>query len=270
MTSTQKIIKYLALALAALIILSMAYAALSIIGTVAYIFDDESNDAMDMKMTSYRDVVINKLDIDVSASELIIKNGDVLTVETNNKRVRVDQSFTTLSISEKNKFISLGSKEALSITVYIPADMMLDSTEIDTGAGRITIESLNTRELSLELGAGEAVIKNINVTDKATIDGGAGKVTVESGMIRDLEFDIGVGASVMSVELSGENDINCGVGSLNLELLGAKEDYTVSVDKGVGSVAVDGQSVSDGSTLGNGPTSVDIDGGVGEIIVKFK
>lgn len=45
----------------------------------------------------------------------------------------------------------------------------LDETKIETGAGNINIEKLNTQRLELELGAGDVKIEQLTVTEEAKI-----------------------------------------------------------------------------------------------------
>ena len=91
-----------------------------------------------------------------------------------------------------------------------------------------------------------------------------------SSSIDGLEFDIGVGNVDISAALTGKSDIDCGVGKLDLTLSGAKTDYSVKADKGLGSFTVDGSSVSDGETVGSGANEVRISSGVGAVTVKFE
>ena len=51
----------------------------------------------------------------------------------------------------------------------------IDETKIETGAGKINIEKLNTQSIYLELGAGDVHIENLSVTKEANIDGVARK-----------------------------------------------------------------------------------------------
>lgn len=63
-----------------------------------------------------------------------------------------------------------------NLIIYIPEDMtQINETKIETGAGKVNIEKLNTKELYLQLGAGDVHIENIIVTKEAKIDGGARK-----------------------------------------------------------------------------------------------
>ena len=58
----------------------------------------------------------------------------------------------------------------------IPENIMtFDEVKIETGAGKINIQSLNTQGLYLELGAGDVYIENLIVAKEAKIDGGARK-----------------------------------------------------------------------------------------------
>ena len=64
------------------------------------------------------------------------------------------------------------------LIIYIPENIMTFDeveVEIETGAGKINIQSLNTQGLYLELGAGDVYIENLIVAKEAKIDGGARK-----------------------------------------------------------------------------------------------
>ena len=53
-------------------------------------------------------------------------------------------------------------------------------------------------------------------------------------------------------------------------LLGNKDDYKLDIEKGIGSISVDGDNISNDREIGNGINEVEIHGGVGAINVKFK
>ena len=56
---------------------------------------------------------------------------------------------------------------------------------------------------------------------------------------------------------------------MDLTLIGAKDDYRISLDKGLGSTVIDNTSVSNSTVYGFGDNSIDIDGGVGGIDIRF-
>ena len=63
---------------------------------------------------------------------------------------------------------------------------------------------------------------------------------INSSKLKNLDLDIGAGKATIEAYLEGRNDIDCGVGALDINLLGNKEDYQIKVNKGIGSVTVDG------------------------------
>ena len=146
----------------------------------------------------------------------------------------------------------------------------LDETKIETGAGKINIEKLNTQGLYLELGAGDVHIENVIATGKTKIDGGVGKTELKYCEINNLKANLGMGEFVFSGKLTGKNEIDSGVGAINIDLMDNKKNYTIDVSKGLGNVALDGQKLEMDRVYGTGENYIDIDGGIGEIKIDFK
>ena len=146
----------------------------------------------------------------------------------------------------------------------------LDETKIETGAGKIDIEGLNTQSLYLELGAGDVYIKNVTVTQEAKIDGGVGRTELNSCKINNLKANLGMGEFVFSGKLTGKSEVDSGVGAININLLDSSENYTIDVDKGIGAVTLDGQKLEMDRVHGTGENRLSVDGGVGEIKINFK
>ena len=74
----------------------------------------------------------------------------------------------------------------------------------------------------------------------------------------------------LSGKLTGDSDIDCGVGKLELVVLGKQEEYTIKAKKGIGDFQVNGRSVADDTTIGNGNYRMEIDAGVGKTEVYFE
>ena len=81
---------------------------------------------------------------------------------------------------------------------------------------------------------------------------------------------MGIGEINLTAKLTGKNEINAGIGNLNIELTGNEEDYKIQTNKGIGTVKIDGKEMSDGQKYGEGENHIDIDGGIGNIKVKFE
>lgn len=80
--------------------------------------------------------------------------------------------------------------------------------------------------------------------------------------------DTGMGEFILLARLTGSSKLNHGIGEADISLIGSENDYTVTLDKGIGEATLDGKSVS-GGTYGSGASKLDIDCGVGEINVDF-
>lgn len=199
-------------------------------------------------------------------TNLTIKTGANFKIETNNPQIACKQNSNQLVIKEKHKWFS--TKNDNDLIIYIPKEMMLETVEIDTGAGNVTIEKLETKKISFDIGAGEVKMKHLNVTEEAKIDSGAGKVEILSSSIKNLDLDVGVGKFILNAKLSGKNDIDAGVGELDINLTDGIENYTIRANKGIGSISLAGKEVSENIKYGEGDTYIEIEGGIGAIDIK--
>lgn len=272
MTSAQKIIKYLALCLATFLMFLIISSLLGVFYSVSKILDVQKDNEVTMdKMSTvnFKTDDISSLDINLLFTNLIIKQGDVLHVETNNEKVHFDEENNSLKIKEDSRsWLSQNNKG--NLILYLPENSQFKTVKIQAGAGKIQIENLVTDFLSLELGAGETSIQRLNVSENCKIESGAGKVSLLDGRIKNLDLDLGVGKFELTSSLLGSNKINAGIGSLELNLLGNKKDYLIKADKGIGTIHVDEAVVSDDSTIGTGENTIKIDGGIGNIDVSFR
>ncbi len=227
------------------------------------------NIAVDKDMHTYTvDSDINNLYIDIQAADVTIKQGESFSVESNLKKLEVSDSGSTLSVKHTKKFFGNYNNAVLIIT--LPSDRVFESVKIITGAGVLNIDSLGAESLECDFGAGEINIDKLTVTKRADIDGGAGEINILSGEFCNLDFDMGVGELNFTAKLLGTCEFDLGLGESNITLLGAMEDYTLNIEKGLGSISVDGKTLSSAEWLGSGANKVEIEGGVGAINVKFK
>lgn len=271
MTSIQRIIKYFATAFALFLIVAIISGILGGVYAIAAIFDLKKDNQIlseQMNGTYFESGNITELDIEVAYATLTIKQGDALTVETNSSNINCKQSNKTLKITE-GSYNWFSKNEDSTLIVYIPQGMNFEKVKINTGAGKVNIHDLTTQKLSFELGAGAIEINNLNVLNSAEIDGGAGKIEINSGTINNLDLDMGIGEANIITTLVGKSKLNAGIGALNVNVQANKENYKVNVDKGIGSIKVNGAEALDGSWFGNGNNLIEIDGGIGTINVNF-
>lgn len=210
---------------------------------------------------------ITEIEIDISTADLSIVKGDELSIDSTKNSFRVHNRNGKITLEERNQLFS--RDESRYVTICIPENFTFKKVEIETGAADITADSLRTERLELDIGAGKVTFDNLEVTKKTNIDCGAGLFTVKNGSLTDLEFSLGVGKADISASVLSNGNIESGVGELKLNLLGGKEAYTLYIEKGLGIFTVDSELLKE-STVGNGENTINIEGGVGNISVKFK
>ena len=275
MTTAQKVIKYMATAFAVFLIITIISAILSggyaLLSAFGLIHTNKNIVTEDLKVISSEVKEISTLKIDLAFTNLDIKTGDKFKVETNNSKITFTNDNGSAKIKEESRNWLNNNNEASNLIIYIPEDMIaIDETKIETGAGKINIENLNTQSLYLELGAGDVYLENVIATGDTKIDGGVGKTELKSCEINNLKANLGMGEFVFNGKLIGKSEIDSGVGAINIKLMEKKENYTIEVDKGLGNVTLDGQKLEIDRVYGTGKNYLDIDGGIGSIKIDFK
>ena len=211
---------------------------------------------------------IHSLNIQINAADFKIEHGDKFSVESNLKYLSVSEKDGVLTITDEAKSSSNYSNAVL--TLYIPNGIVFDDVDITTGAAKLTADALSTSSLELTLGAGDVRFESLNASSNADIKGGAGQITIVSGTLNDLSLEVGMGELNLTAAVLGDSNLMFGVGESNLTLIGNKDDYKVDVEKGLGSISVDGKNVSDFGSSGNGQSYIHIEGGVGTVDIAFQ
>lgn len=272
MTTAQKVIKYVAIGFAIFLIVNIISGILLGVYIVGNILGltDSNNISEDMKVISTNVMQIDEMNIELAYTNLQIKTGDFFKVETDNSKISFLENNGKIVIKEENNWL-WRNNNAGHLIIYIPENLtILNDVKIEAGAGEITINTLEAKELHLNLGAGKVYIENLIVEKEADIDGGAGKLEIISGEINNLDLDMGVGEIILQSNLIGKSDIDAGIGNLNIELLGNKESYKIEANKGFGNIEIDNKDiVGEEQVWGTGENYIKIDGGIGNILVDF-
>ena len=251
-----RIIKTFAFILAAIVIISMLGGIYALCITVFDLF--QSNQ---IENQIQYDSLMSSLDIDLKTANLEIKLGDKLLVSTTNKYVTTYQNNNNIVIKEKKH--SLLSKDNNKVIITVPDNFLLDIVEIDITSGSIKIDKLETKRLNLDLGSGTTKINNLLVTDKTKIDCGSGKFLLNNGNLSNLNLDAGLGDTILNTKIIGNSNIETDIGKLELNLIGSINDYELTIDKGVGSIKLNNESLKDKSVVGTGNNYLLIEGGIG-------
>ena len=211
---------------------------------------------------------IHSLDIRINAADFKIVSADEFSVESNLKYLSVSEKDGVLKIVDEAKSNSNYSDSIL--TLYVPNGTVFDDVDIETGAAKMTVDTLSANSVELKLGAGDVRIESLNASSEVDIEGGAGQITVLGGTLNDLSLEMGMGELNLTAAVLGDSDLKFGVGASNLTLNGSEDDYKVDIEKGLGSITVDGKTVTDYGSSGNGQNHIEIYGGVGAVNLNFK
>lgn len=276
MTTAQKIIKYCAVAFAIFLIItiisivsSAGYGLLNAIGIINFNRYSLLENMVTISDDAEEFVSIN---LDIKSSNLQIKTGDKFEVKTNNSNIKYSNENGSIKIKEDkvaNWFF--GKIDIGELIIYIPENMkQIDEVKINIGAGTVFIEQLNTKNLYLDLGAGNVEIDKLTVSEELKINGGAGNININSGEIENVDLDLGVGNTKIKSDITGNSNINTGVGELNLYLSLDANNYKINVNKGLGKITFNDDKILDDTIIGNGENYIRISGGVGNINIETK
>lgn len=270
MTNTQKTIKYCAIVFAILLIVSIFSGIIQLISSIFFAFSNDSDIIGENRVHELSDLSnIENLNIDIGAAALEIKTGEAFSVESNHKYLKVRVKNGTLVIEDEHRPIRMNSAKGAQVNLTVPEGFSFNRAEIEMGSGNLKVESLCTNKLSMDLGAGETIFENLTVANQTEITTGVGQFSILGGSISELDFSMGIGDVFLKIELLEEGEFDCGIGKAEIVLLGTKEDYSVSVSKGMGSAKVDGEAVSGDKTIGSGSVSIEINGGIGNTLIAF-
>ena len=211
---------------------------------------------------------IHSLDIQINAADFKIVSADDFSVESNLKYLSVSEKDGVLKIVDEAKSNSNYTNAIL--TLYVPNGIVFHDVDIETGAAKMTVDTLSASSVELKLGAGDVRFESLNASANVDIEGGAGQITIVSGTLNDLSLEMGIGELNLTAAVLGESDLKFGVGESNVTLNGSKDDYKVDIEKGIGNITVDGKTVTDSGSIGNGQNHIEIEGGVGTINLKFQ
>lgn len=276
MRNAQKLIKAFALVLATLIIVGIFTAIIGGVSFLAAVTGAEIggwvSDSGPWTSESYESQMVRELEMSVKATSVkfrLVDEGEPVRIETNNEYVTtwIDMDGRRLNVVEKSHgLFGWGGKG--EVIVYVRKNVSFEKVRIEVGAGELDIEKLDTRVLDLDLGAGRTEIRALKVSERAAIDGGAGYLAIKQAEMQNAHLELGVGKAEIEASLKGDNKIDSGVGKVELKLVGREQDYRIEVEKGLGSIELNGEKLKDGSTWGSGKNKVEIDSGVGAVEIK--
>lgn len=248
MRSTQKVIKYVAMAFAILLTVGIITAIIEIISLFAGgIGGWNEADISEYKTFDY--AIVETIKLDAHAGSYIIETGDVDEIQISYNRESIDVSMendTTLKI-KSDKFMFRGSNNE-KIKIIIPKAMDLKKLDLDIGVGEIEVSNIETAIGKINLGVGSIKVKNSTMVEGS--------------------IDLGIG----EINFTGRSDnlyLDNGIGEITATIIGNIDDYSVKADAGLGDETVNNNSSGNYSNS-SAEKKIVADLGIGDIKITFQ
>lgn len=195
---------------------------------------------------------IRSVRFSMAAGQLNIEQGDTFSVKTEDRipfKSYIRDGIWYVEVTAQNV---IGLKSA-ALTVVLPKTFIARSAIVRVGAGTVVADRLSAAATTLEVDMGTLEVKQLT----------SGNCAVRCHM----------GSIKAQGQINGDCNIKCGMGSVILGIDQPVTDYNYKASVGMGKVTINGEST--GGVGGNikceqnGKYRLNVDCGMGEVIVKF-
>ena len=278
MTGFQKFIKYAAIAFGIYLSITIVLVLLGVArGFVGASKNDEFKDIVrDREEYHTEDITrnyenIKSLEVNVEETELIIRNGDTFKIEGTNipDRMEIEQDGNKLKVSDEEVSSSF-SDENMVVTIYIPEDIKLDTIDLEINYVSADIQKLNATNLKLDIYNNYCEIDEI-IADNVEFKNEEGNLDIYDAEIGRLLFDSESGVEDVSLDITGNAEINLEYSYTDMNLIGTQEDYQINTKNQSGNIYIDGTTITSNSeTLGSGNAKINLDNVHADIFISFR
>ncbi len=250
---------------------------------------------VDIPTISYQDryTGVTDIDLDIEYAEVKVIQGDSFSIDAENIPENGLESYVengTWIVKQSGDHVLnfFGEKIQLGyirghrwwnydypkITITIPADFTADSFKLEVGAGNVNIEEVIALKADFNVQAGQLVIEDALISNESNYTVGAGNMELKNIKANDISVDCGAGQVFIEGKITGNNDITCGVGHIELNLEGEEDDYSYDIESGLGDINIENKhyhSITDKRINNDGAVGAfKLDCSVGNITVDFR
>lgn len=278
MTGLQKFIKYAAIVFGIYLAITIVWVLLGIArGFVSSSRNNEFRDLVESAEEYQGEDIsrtyenIKNLDITAEVAKLIIRNGDSFRVEGTNipDRMEISQDGDTLKISDETLPSSL-SDANISITIYIPQDVKLDSIDLEINYVSADIETLNTANLNLDIYDNYCEIDEI-VADSMEFKNEYGNLDIHQAEVGRLSFDSESGVEDVNIRVTETAEIDLEYSYTDIDLTGTIDDYQINYSNQAGNTYINSvRTTSDNSILGTGNAIITLENISADVYIDFR
>ena len=186
---------------------------------------------------------VENIDFSFAVGKISITTGDEMCIHVENmfenaitSEVKDGTWYVKDSLREKGNAYS---EYAPDIHIVLPVNKIFDTMEIELAAGIVEAELLRAEELILEVDAGSMTVQQLYATECLELQNGVGEMKLLSVQANNVTADNGIGSMSIFGEITGKNNIKCGIGEVNVVLRGREGiDFDYDVNCGVGEVMI--------------------------------
>lgn len=159
------------------------------------------------------------------------------------------------------------------ITLVVPAGTKFNEVDVEVGAGVMEIVSLKAKEIDASIGAGELLIGHAKIKELSA-EIGVGRLEARDMEAENASLTLGMGECIYEGALSGNLDLECDMGSMEIYLDGHEKDFNYEIECGAGNVEIGGSSyaaLASERHIHNGcHRDIEIECNMGNIEIQFK
>lgn len=203
---------------------------------------------------------------------------EVIGTEVDSSMFTHDVTGDTWYINIKNRsgfyFFGFGKDDHISLLrITVPNTEVLNGVNVKLNAGSVQVERLAAKSLSMEMGAGSLEADELVGEENLRLTVSAGKCKIDHMIGKNPYFRCEAGQIQAKGILTGNGSVNCGVGHIDLDLIGDISEYDYGVSCSVGAIKINGNQVGGLATKNSKQTGLtnnfDLDCGVGQINLDF-
>lgn len=201
---------------------------------------------------------VSGLDIHMEVGELIITQGDEFRIEAQNLYRKDDlESYVSDGVwvikHKYNEGIHLfGYNLPLSINIFnykspkiiitIPRDFQAEDIKVSMNAGSLKAQYLHSNTAYFYMDAGSMDIDGLTVEEESSYIVNAGQIKLERVDIRNIIVECDAGSVSLEGIVTGDNDIQCNMGKISLDLDDNVDLYSFDIDSDIGNVIINNKS----------------------------
>ena len=175
---------------------------------------EEVEDLENERRFSAKDIEELKINVNSGIVEVSSTSGEEIICYSNRSDSFYRHKGNSLILEDERELINVPIK----LKLYLP-EKIWEEVEMELGACSVYLEEMKVRKMSLELGTGQLEADRLETEKSMDIQLGAGLIEVKGCLAKKLELE-------------------CGMGSMDISMEGAREDYNYKLECGMGNLQI--------------------------------